>query len=481
MALSQQSTHLMDTRPPHSDDESIDLAELFARVHRGFATIIGLAFLGLAGGAWIYLAAGLIQNVSTSTRVVFSFPGLERGEYPDRSKFSADDVRSPEIVAEALRRKGLEANEEFQSKVRGALSIEGIIPDNIVKERDKQRAAGQTPRVYMPDEYSLTLNLPRRFPLSAAQREQLLDELVSIYREKFNRTYVALPLEMGKAFEALAGADYYDYDLVLTRESQNIGTFLTQMVEDARAFRSPRTNLSFSDLLKQNQLFTQIRLNEVLGLIRSGGLSRDRNLALMKMDYYLRTLGDQELRAVEEEKVVQDLLKQAQAREQHYALGVKSQTTQQRADGIVVDQGLVDSLLTNDAYNFLVREALEAGLKTRRIQSDKTILQERRATMETFIKSNSVEKSEVLAQFQKSLGELKNVYDKLINDIRATYEDYQRQQYADAVRVSMQIKTESFYRGLAVAALIGLGIGAVMGLGFSLLGIIPDRFTRPQG
>jgi len=455
---------------PDYPDDSIDFSELFSRLRSGLPATLGLACLGMAVAAAGFVASGPFKNAITTTRVIFSFPGFERGEYPDRSKFSPDDLRSPEIIAEALRQEGIEATEETQSKIRGALSIEGIIPDSVVKERDKQRAAGQEPRVYIPDEYSLTLSLPRMFAATAQQREQTLNAIVSIYRAKFTRTYVALPLEMGKAFESLAGADYYDYDLVLTRESQNIATFLSDMSDKARAFRSQRTNLSFSDLIKQNQLFTQIRLNEVLGLIRRDGLSRDRNLALVKMDYYLRTLSDRELQAVEEEKVVQNLLHQVQEREQRYALGVKSQT-QQRNDGIVVDQGLVDSLLANDAYNFLVRQALEASLKTRRIQSEKAILQERRDSMEKFITSNATEKAEALTQFQNSLNELQKVYDKLIRDIRLTYEDYQQQQYADAIRVSMQAYTPSVYRSLAVAGIAGFGIGGALGLGLSLLGI----------
>lgn len=467
----------LPTAQPFDQDDSIDFAELFARLRRGMLLTFGLCLLGLAAAAVLFTAAGLFQDVTTSSRVVFSFPGFEKGEYPDKSKFSLDDIRSPEIIAEALKRKGLDATEETQGKVRAALSIEGIIPDSVIKERDKQRAAGQTPRVYLPDEYTLTLSLPRTFALTPRQRELLLSEIVSVYKEKFIRTYVALPLNAGKAFESLAGADYFDYELVLRRESQNIDTFLTQMTETARAFRSPRTNLTFNDLLKQSQLFTQIRLNEVLGLIRRDGLSKDRNLAMVKMDYYLKTLGDEEHLAVEQEKVVQALLKQTQEREQNYALGVKSQTGQQRNDALVVDQGLVDSLLVNDAYNFLVRQSLEASLKTRKIQSEMAILQERRNNMEAFIKSNAAEKTEAIAQFQKSLDDLKRVYDGLINDIRVTYEDYQNQQYGDAVRVSMQARTGSFFRSLAMAGIAGLGIGLAAGLGLSLLGI-GDRLQK---
>ena len=456
--------------PSPFEDDSIDFGELFSRLKRGLPLIAGLVSLGLAITAGSYYASGAFQTVSTTTRVVFSFPGFERSEYPDKSKFSPDDLRSPEIVAEALKRKGLATSEKTQSEIRAALSIEGIIPDNIIKERDKQRAAGQTPRLYIPDEYTLSLNIERSFPMTPRQRELLLGEIVSVYQEKFVRTYVALPLNSGKAFEALAGADYFDYELVLRQESQNIDLFLTQMSETARAFRSPRSNLSFSDLLKQSQNFTQIRLNEVLGLIRRDGLSRDRGLAMVKMDYYLKTIRDEERLALEQEKVISALLQQTQGREQSYALGLKSQTGPQRNDAMVVDQGLVDSLLVNDAYNFLVRRVLEASLKTRKIQSEIAILEERRANMKTFIESNSAEKKETMELFNRSLAEITRTYTGLMNEIRVTYEDYQQQQYGNAIRVSMQTKTSSFYRGLAMAGIAGIGIGGALGLGLALLG-----------
>jgi hypothetical protein len=464
--------------PSPYEDDSIDFGELFGRLKRGLPLIAGLVSLGLAITAGAYYASGAFQSVSTTTRVVFSFPGFERGEYPDKSKFFPDDLRSPEIVAEALKRKGLDTTEATQSKVRAALSIEGIIPDSIIKERDKQRAAGQTPRLYIPDEYTFSLTLERSFPMTQRQRELLLGEIVSVYQEKFVRTYVSLPLNSGKAFEALAGADYFDYELVLRQETQNIDQFLTQISETARAFRSPRSNLSFSDLLKQSQSFTQIRLNEVLGLIRRDGLSRDRGLAMVKMDYYLSTIRDEERLALEQEKVISALLQQTQGREQSYALGLKSQTGPQRNDAMVVDQGLVDSLLVNDAYNFLVRRVLEASLKTRKIQSEIAILEERRANMAAFINRNAAESKETMELFNKSLAEITRTYTGLMNEIRVTYEDYQQQQYGNAIRVSMQTKTSSFYRGLAMAGIAGIGIGGALGLGLALLGLAGRKPAR---
>jgi hypothetical protein len=427
--------------------------------------------LGLAIAAAIYLVASPLTSATTSMRVTFAFSGYGKGEYPDHSKFQPDDIRAPDIIVEALKQQGLETTEGFQSNVRAALTIEGLIPPNVIKERDRLRAAGQTPVPYLPDEYLVTLTLPRKFPLSSRQRELLLNEIVSAYQEKFQRTYAEIPLAFGSAFDSLHKADYFEYELILNKELQNITAYIDQQLDQAKTFRSPTTNLSFSDLRMQTELFAQIQLNETLGTIRLNGLSGNRAIAMVKMDYYLRTLGDQEQKAIEEGKVVDDLLAKSQERSQNYVLGIKSQAAQQQPEAPLLDQGLIDSLLANDAYNFLVRRALDAGLAVKRIQAEKAQLLERRKDMEVFLKGNAEDQSAIIAQVQKSLADLEAAYKELISNIRKTHADFERQQFADVIRISMQPMTGSKYRPVAVAGAIGAFIGLALGMGLSLLGI----------
>jgi|CZKI01.1.fsa_nt_gi hypothetical protein len=421
--------------------------------------------------AGIYLVASPFASATTSMRVTFAFSGYGRGEYPDHSKFQPDDVRAPDIIVEALKQQGLETTDDFQGKVRAALTIEGIIPPNVTKERDRLRAAGQAPAPYLPDEYLVTLTLPRKSPLNSRQRELLLNKIVSLYEEKFQRTYADVPVAFGSAFESLRKADYFEYELILNDEVQNITAFLNQQLDQAKTYRSPTTNLSFSDLLNQTGRFAQLQLDETLGIIRQNGLSRDRALAMVKMDYYLRTLEDQEQKAIEEEKVVVDLLGKTQERSQNYVLGIKSQATQQRSETPLVDQGLIDSLLANDAYNFLVRRALDAGMEVKRIQAEKAQLLERLKSMEKFVANAGKDQSILIAQVQKSLSDMEASYKELVSSIRKTHADFAKQQFADAIRISMQPQTSSKYRPLVVAGAIGGFIGLALGMGLSFLGI----------
>lgn len=467
--------------PSHSDSrlrvdseddlfEGIDWREVYTRLCRGLTATLGFMVLGVAVAATAYVVTSGFISTRTSMRITFAFNGFGKGEYPDHSKFQPDDLRAPDVVVEALRRQGLDVSEDFQSKVRAALTIEGIIPPSIIKERDRLRAAGQTPATFIPDEYLVTLTLPGKFPLSGGQRELLLNAIVGAYQEKFQRTYASIPLNFGNAFESLHRADFYEYELILSSEIQNLISYLNQQLDQAKTFRSPTTNLSFSDLLSQTELFSQIRLNETLGLIRQNGLSMNRANAIIRMDYYLRTLTNEEQKAIEEEKVVDDLLAKSQERSQNYVLGIKTQVTQQRSESPILDQGLIDSLLANDAYNFLVHQALNAGLAVKRIQAEKAQLLERRKDMERFL-NDTGDQSAVVANVQRSLTDLEVSYKELVSNIRQTHADYVRQQFADVIHISMQPVTDNRYLPLVVAGAIGGFIGLAIGIGLSLLEI----------
>jgi len=469
-----------DVRDQHAEtgsaafqpDDAIDLRDLFVRVMRGLPQIIGFALLGLVLAAGGYLIVSPFQNVSTSTRVSFAYPGFEKGEYPDKSKFQADDIRSPDVIVEALKRRGLDTSPEFQGKVRAAVSVEGVIPPNIVKDRDRLRAAGQNPPVYIPDEYTLTLSVSRNFPLSGIQREQLVGEIVAVYRENFRRTFADIPLAFGDAFAVLKNADFPDYESVFDKEMRDIETYLTQKSTEAKLFRSTATNLTFSDLLRQAQLFSQIRLNETLGLIHQNGLSRNRKIALVKMNDALRVLTDAERRAMDEETVVKDLLAQAQSRDQNYVLGVKSQASQPRSSAPVIDQGVIDSLLANDSYGFLVRRALEAGLKVKQVQADKGLIVEQIENMKSFSKESISDQSTIVTEVLKSISVLETAYQDLVTSIKKTHADFSRQQFGDAIRISDTIKTYGLgVRPLLIPSVVGLFLGCAAGAGLSLLGV----------
>jgi hypothetical protein len=238
-------------------------------------------------------------------------------------------------------------------------------------------------------------------------------------------------------------------------------------------FRSPTNNLSFQDLQNEAELFTQIRMKEVLGLIYLGGLSKDRKRALANMDYQVRRLEDQEQLLIEEQSVVTDLLAKTQQRAQNYVLATKSAETQ--GSQPIMDQGLIDALLANDAYNLLVRRALDAGMRLKGVQTEKDLLLDRRKRLETFLTDAPSDQSATIAATQEALASLEKDYARLLGDIRTCMEDYARQEYANAIRVTLQASTRSWLSGVILGAIIGCGTGFAFGVGLSLLDLTTHR------
>lgn len=469
---------------PNDISSSIDFRELFRRLAQGYMHTIGLALIGPVLVAILFILTTRSAPTIASTKLVFSFDGFERGQYPDGSKFQPDDLRSADVIREALHRQSVQLSDEYQTVIRGAVTIEGVIPAGIVKERDRLRALGQTPQPYIPDEYDVSLSLSRNFPLNRRQRELLLNEIINVFREKFQRTYVNLPISFGNAFSVLHDSDYIEYELILHEDVQNTSDYLSQLLNqssesaqrqktDVRSFRSATTNLSFSDLLKQVRLFTQIELNETLGTIYSKGLTKDRETALLKMDFYIHTLQMQEREALQADAVITDLLNKAQTRSQDYILGIKSEAAQTRPNNAILDQGLINSLLANDSYGLLVKRALDSGLKVKHIQAELTALEERRKRMEAFAEQSPAENAKTMAFMQSKLDKLKSAYDRLVNNIRDTHHDFVQQTYADAVRLSTPIYTESYPRKVVTYAILGFIAGVILGIGLSLIGIYP--------
>ncbi len=340
-----------------------------------------------------------------------------------------------------------------------------------MKQRDRLQAAGQPLPFYIPDEYIVTLTLPRKFPVSKEQRARLINEIVSVYRENFKLTYASIPTSFGHAFDTLRNADFPEYSPIFSKEIDDITACLTQQLQQDKSFRSPNTNLSFKDLLDQTQLFAQTQLHDTLELIDQSGSSRNRAVAIARMEYSLRMLNDQERRAVGDEKVLRDLLAQTQAR--NYVLGVKTETDQSQSETHLLDQSLIDSLLANDAYNYLVRRALEAGLKISQVQADKAKLLEQLEAVKS-----AKEDAGDTAQVQKSLAELEPAYHELIDHIRKTQADFSRQQFGDAVRIGDAIETEGIGRPLAIACTVCCFLGLAAGMGLSLLGVYIGSVKR---
>jgi hypothetical protein len=212
-------------------------------------------------------------------------------------------------------------------------------------------------------------------------------------------------------------------------------------------------------------------LNETLGLIRGYGISHDRALARSTIGYYLESLDESERHAVENEKVVQDLLTRTERHEQGYVLGMKSQAMQPKNEAPILDQGLIDSLLANDSYNWLVRKALEAGMEVKRIQAEKAHLLEQSKDLE---KNGNLDRAASTLgedRIRESLAKLEPAYRELMSNVLATVSDFERRELNGSIRLADEVRTEGTVKALFTASGLGMLIGLAAGAGLSLIDV----------
>ena len=442
----------------------------FALLRHGAKQTGAFILLGLLIGAG---AAHLSQSHTpavTTAHVRLSFAGLERGEYPDTSRFQPDDLRRSNLLQSALLKQGLATSPEMIATVQNALSVEGMVPLQVVADRDRTRGTGQPVPLFTSDEYAIRLTESPALKLDASERAKLIEALVDAYRNSFRNTYGELPANMGRAFERLKSADYVEYEFILNSEIRSISTFLSEQLKQAKTFRSPTTGLSYKDLLEQTELFAQIQLNETLGLIREYGLSRDRQLAMLKMQSELRLVTEREHLALEQEALVKDLLSLTQGRTQSYVLGVTSDSAQTRTTAPLIDRSMVESLIVNDAKNFLVREAMDAGLRVAEAQNDKLKIEGMRDSLRKFIEANQSTQAAVLAQVEAAIANLEHNYRQLIDSIRKSQADFAQEHFGEAIRISRAPSTTNKLRPLILYGFFGAFLGFSLGCGLVLLG-----------
>jgi hypothetical protein len=214
--------------------------------------------------------------------------------------------------------------------------------------------------------------------------------------------------------------------------------------------------------------FSAIRQDRVLGLIQSVGLSRNRESALIKMDFRLRLLSNEEALARQQEALVRELLDKIATRDASYVLAGKSALDESRSP--ILNKEVLDSLIKNDVYGFLVKKTIDAGQRTREIASQRSELEERRKRMETFSRQDYKVRDDLVGEVDKALSALRKDYDQLVALVRDTDADFVRSSLTDAVRVSFGPSTGSSTRsGLIIIGGWG-ACGVLLGLGLSMVG-----------
>ena len=177
-------------------------------------TLIVLIICGLIGTV---LAAILFFSESNQTYVAaaiqFSFDGAAEGKAPNGYDFDVSGITSDEVLEIALNASGLE--EVYTAEqLRTSMNVTGVYPERIAEEMTKYVSLLDTNAKmqaalsdYHATRYSVTLYNNFDPSIGSVQLTELLQNILTVYRNYFEKTYSA-SLEMSDSITDLKKYDY---------------------------------------------------------------------------------------------------------------------------------------------------------------------------------------------------------------------------------------------------------------------------------
>lgn len=426
-------------------DDEIDIMEILQVLIDGKKIIaLFIAICIVVAG----IASLVMENINkkSSMIIALNFAGIEKGLNPDNSKFSTMDIISPEIISTAI--KNISLDEKVRvSDVRGAISVEPIVPKNVADIVKVQRERGND-YSYNPNQFELNL---KSSAIKEGNSSQVLDAIVDAYINRFeekysNRTAIA---------NIVKKVNYDDYDYpeitMITRDQMSLmKSYLSEKVSEAPYFKSSSTGMTFQDINKSLDVLDKVDLNKMNSLIMGYNVTKDVNKLVTSYQYRIKTDELEKKKSEEEQSVAKSML--SSYKRPNNTLVISGNETQTQ-------------LQTNENnesyYDKLVERATNAGVRATDKASDIAYY-----TSEI----NTLWNSKVSLDAKKKAEEevkimLKTIQDKVntwIDIIEQTSKDYYDVKYSNSI-VKLSPASMSSDVNIKRNILMGAMLGAIIG------------------
>ena len=239
--------------------------------------LIGACVVSLAYSIVDYKAINKQPSYSYQT-IQFNFDGASDGKDPNGNPFNAVDFLTDDVIGEAIADSGLTYSVD---DVRNNIVVTNVVPSDIVSEindyasvTDKSGTKEITSNDYHPTKYKFTLYQDLDNKLKSDKLNDLLNNIVESYCNKFYITYKK-SYDVG-AYDALFNISEYDYIF----QSQIYSNKIKILMEYARSIYNEHTDFevderTFNDIyLAGNQLVNSY-VRRIENLITLNALSKD--------------------------------------------------------------------------------------------------------------------------------------------------------------------------------------------------------------
>lgn len=238
----------------------------------------------------------------TKALVSFTYNGIEKGLDPNGNKFDVNTIKSPNIISKAIDELGYD--EEAVEAIRKSISIEGIVPQNVMDKITAYKEIVETgtnasltavekilDTSYYPTQYIVKFNYADT-SLKGSEASAILNKMLECYSEYFLDKY-GYNEALGAAVTSI---DYTEYDYaealdVFDSTLSSLKSYVDQLNKsDTVRFRSSETGYSFADLSKAIATIQDVDMDMISSYITLNVVTKDKESLETYYQYRIESL-----------------------------------------------------------------------------------------------------------------------------------------------------------------------------------------------
>lgn len=247
------------------------------------------------------VSVNIFKSVSTgevSAIVNFSFDGIESGLDPNGNKFDVNDMKSINIVTNAL--EELEYSDMDPEIIRSSISIDGITPDDVIDRItaytpqyssdtiDTSQAVQETS--YYPTQYEIKI-VCEKADISHKEAADILNKITERYLDTFYSNYgYNTSLE-----KAVTSIDYTEYDYVdsitvFNTSLRSLQNYINELsANDNTRFRA-ENGYTFADISASIDTICNENLDWISSFIMINNATKDKENLIANYKFKIEQL-----------------------------------------------------------------------------------------------------------------------------------------------------------------------------------------------
>ena len=235
----------------------------------------------LAGIVFFLIAQLRIQQYTAVTVIEYTGARAEEGYSPDGKKIDTTEIYATNMVAQAMKKLGLDYTQTTADNIRMGIHVEPIITEEDLLVQQSKLDNGEKDYELNPTQYVVSFNCGvsngKEYP------RKVLNQILQEYAIYYGKTHVNTSLAANPVSDITTkGYDYLEMAEVMDDTLTSITEHLMDKVVWNEEFRSSRTGMSFQDLKDEFEFIQDVEVRQLFSEILAGRVTKDRDLLLEK-------------------------------------------------------------------------------------------------------------------------------------------------------------------------------------------------------